>query len=399
MVDESRLPRRVLMNCVSALSTVRSTPAALRDVVDRVAAGLNGEPADLAMIFASMHHADSLGLIAEEVRRRGLGRHVLGCTGESIIGEDQEVEGSSALSLWSIRLPGIGLQPIRLSFEGGAISGWTNATPGASVLLLGDPFSFPPDPFLNRINEGLPGVRVMGGMASGSQVPGQNRMVLDGDVHEDGAVAIVVDRSLTVRTIVSQGCRPIGRPMIVTKVERNLIRELGRRPSLEVLRELFMTLSPDDQQRVQQGLHIGRVINEYQESFGRGDFLVRNVLGADEDGGIAITDVVRVGQTVQFHVRDAETADDDLRSLLKLEKAARPDGRVSGALLFSCNGRGSRLFDRPNHDVGLIRDIFGPIPVAGFFAMGELGPVGGQNFVHGYTASVVLFDEPPQART
>jgi small ligand-binding sensory domain FIST len=160
-----------------------------------------------------------------------------------------------------------------------------------------------------------------------------------------------------------------------------------------VLRELFDELPEDDQELVQSGLHIGRVINEYQESFRRGDFLVRNVMGADDSGGIAITDLVRVGQTVQFHVRDAETADEDLKSMIDSERIDRPDSTVAGALLFSCNGRGSRLFDGPDHDVGVLLEKFGPIPVAGFFAMGEIGPVGGQNFVHGYTASVVLFEE------
>ena len=193
----------------------------------------------------------------------------------------------------------------------------------------------------------------------------------------------------------SQGCRPIGRPMIVTKVERNLIRELGRRPSLEVLRELFEELPEDERELVQSGLHIGRVINEYQEEFRRGDFLVRNVMGSDDQGGIAITDLVRVGQTVQFHVRDAETADEDLRSLVDTDRIDHPRAKVAGALLFSCNGRGTRLFAEPDHDVGVLRERFGPIPVAGFFAMGEIGPIGGQNFVHGYTASVVLFEQTP----
>jgi small ligand-binding sensory domain FIST len=234
---------------------------------------------------------------------------------------------------------------------------------------------------------------VIGGMASGSHAPGQNRLVLDGDVVNEGAVAVELDGPLTVRTVVSQGCRPIGRTAIVTKVERNVIRELGRRPALEVLRELFESLPEDDQELVQQGLHIGRVINEYQDKFRRGDFLVRNVIGADEEGGIAITDVVRVGQTVQFHVRDADTADEDLRSLLIQERQARPGARIGGALLFSCNGRGSRLFAEPHHDVATIHDLLGPVPVAGFFAMGEIGPVGGQNFVHGYTASIALFEE------
>ena len=196
-----------------------------------------------------------------------------------------------------------------------------------------------------------------------------------------------------MRTVVSQGCRPIGHTMIVTRAERNIIRELGRRPALEVLREVFDALDPDDQERVQQGLHIGRVINEYQETFHRGDFLVRNVLGADDAGGIAVTDVIRVGQTVQFHVRDADSADEDLRTLLENERLSRPSAKIAGALLFSCNGRGTRLFPGPTTTSAVIHRQLGPVPVAGFFAMGELGPVGGQNFVHGFTASVVLFEE------
>jgi small ligand-binding sensory domain FIST len=398
------------MKCVSALSTVRTTEAALREVVDRAAGALEGEPADLALVFASMHHADALAEISAEATRRGLGRHVLGCTGESIVGEDQEVEGKAALSLWALRLPGIALRPRRLSFAEGVFSGWPElddepqakpATAAAaaagerrpSLLLLADPFSFPTEVFLKRIQESVSGMQVIGGMASGSNAPDRNRLVLDGEVAADGAVAVEVDGPLTIRTVVSQGCRPIGRTVIVTKVEQNVIRELGRRPALEVLREVFEGLPEDDQERVQQGLHIGRVINEYQEKFQRGDFLVRNVMGADEAGGIAITDVVRVGQTVQFHVRDAETADEDLRSLLINERRTRPDARIGGALLFSCNGRGSRLFAEPHHDVNAIHNILGAVPVAGFFAMGEIGPVGGQNFVHGYTASIALFED------
>jgi small ligand-binding sensory domain FIST len=230
-------------------------------------------------------------------------------------------------------------------------------------------------------------------MASASGVPLGNRLLLDDDVYDAGAVAIEIDGPVQLRTVVSQGCRPIGRPFIVTRAERNVIAELGRRNALEVLKELFAELPPEDQELVQRGLHIGRVINEYQESFHRGDFLVRNVMGADEAGGIALTDVIKVGQTVQFHVRDSGTADEDLRTLLETELREHPDEAVRGALLFTCNGRGTRLFDTPNHDVGVIHQVLGPVPVAGFFAMGELGPVGGQNFVHGFTASVVLFTE------
>ncbi|MCA1684548.1 MAG: FIST C-terminal domain-containing protein [Planctomycetia bacterium] len=388
------------MKCVSALSTVRDTEATLADLVGRAADGLGGEQGDLALVFTSMHHADALGRISEEIRSRGLARHVLGCTGESIIGEDREIEGEAALSLWAIRVPGVTLTPRRLTFDGNGLHGLEpSPAPGdpaaarPTLIVLGDPFSFPGDPFLKQVNDEATGVRVVGGMASASQLPGGNRLLLDGETYKDGAVAVEVGGPVSLRTVVSQGCRPIGHTMIVTRAEGNVIRDLGRRPALEVLREVFDGLDPDDQQRVQQGLHIGRVINEYQETFHRGDFLVRNVLGADDAGGIAVTDVIRVGQTVQFHVRDADSADEDLQTMLQSVRDSGPSARVKGALLFSCNGRGTRLFSEPNHDVGSIHGQLGPVPVAGFFAMGELGPVGGQNFVHGFTASIVLFEE------
>jgi len=388
------------MKCVSALSTVANTESALADVVGRMAGELGGEPADLALVFASIDHAEGLGRIARDVRAKRLARHVVGCTGESIVGEDREVEGASALSLWAIRLPGVTLSPRRFTFDDGSVQGIgsvgagdDSGAPRPTLIVLGDPFSFPTDPFLKLVNEGAPGVRVFGGMASASQSPGGNRLVLDGEVYTNGAVGIEVGGPASLRAVVSQGCRPVGQTMIVTRVERNIIRELGRRPATEVLREMFQSLEADDQDRVQQGLHIGRVINEYQETFHRGDFLVRNVLGADNAGGIAINDVIRVGQTVQFHVRDAETADEDLRTMLANERRARPSAKVRGALLFSCNGRGTRLFSEPDHDVSRIHSEFGPVPVAGFFAMGELGPVGGQNFIHGFTSSVILFEE------
>jgi small ligand-binding sensory domain FIST len=182
--------------------------------------------------------------------------------------------------------------------------------------------------------------------------------------------------------------------MVITRAQENLILELGGLPPLAQLQQLWPTLSPEEQQLVrQQGLHIGRVLNEYQGEFQRGDFLVRNVMGFDrESGALAIADRVRVGQTVQFHVRDAETADEDLHALLQLDLSAHAR-RPSAALLFSCNGRGTRLFDRPHHDAGAVRAEAGDIPVAGFFAQGELGPVGRQNFIHGFTASLALFEE------
>src|SRR3954454_15822841 len=168
------------MKCVSALSTVRNTDAALKEVADRAAGAFEGMPADLALIFASIHHADALGEVAARVKEAGLGRHVLGCTGESIVGEDREVEGAAALSLWALRAPGMTLRPRRLAFEGGAVIGWPELEPGPgprpappsgppppspSLILLADPFTFPTDPFLKRLGAASPAIHVIGGMA------------------------------------------------------------------------------------------------------------------------------------------------------------------------------------------------------------------------------------------
>jgi len=379
------------MRCASALSTERNTEAAFRDVLDRVAEGLAGVEADFALAFTSAHHADRLADLWEGSKARSIAGHLLACTGESIVGEGREIEGSAAVSLWAIRLAGGRSQPVRLEFADGEFRGWPEDLDDGrrTLLLLGDPFSFPADLLLQRLRADAPGVQIIGGMASAGQAPGQNRLLLDGKSFDGGAVGILIDSPTAVRSVVSQGCRPVGRTMIVTKAEGNLIRELGRRPALEALREMFEELPETDQGLARQGLHVGRVINEYQGTFTRGDFLVRNVMGADPNGAIAIGDTVRVGQTVQFHVRDAESADEDLKLLLG---SARGDAPPAGALLFTCNGRGSRLFPEADHDAGVIRDVLGPIPVAGFFAMGEIGPVGGQNFLHGFTASVAIFE-------
>jgi small ligand-binding sensory domain FIST len=385
------------MTCASALSTERDPDRAVHEVLDRVSSQLADAPADLSVAFVSPHHAGALQALAGQVRDRGLARHLIGCTGEAIVGEDREVEGAPAVSLWAIRLPGATVEPIRMASGprgGDDLEAAILREPQGErfLIVLGEPFTFPTDPWLRSINESLPGLRVIGGMASAGQRPGENRLVLDDRVFEDGAVGALLDGPLRIRTVVSQGCRPIGRPMIVTRAAENVIQELGRRPALDVLQETYENLDAEEQELVRGGLHIGRVINEYQGTFGRGDFLVRNVIGFDEAGALVITDRVRVGVTVQFHVRDAATADEDLRSLLSETSG---NGRVRGALLFTCNGRGTRLFPRPNHDVTALRDEIGPVPVAGFFAMGEIGPIGGQNFVHGFTASVALFEEKP----
>jgi small ligand-binding sensory domain FIST len=295
------------------------------------------------------------------------------------------------------------LTTVHLTFEttpdGGSILGWADSLLGAwrensSALVLGEPFSFPADFLLERMNEDRPGTAVMGGMSSGGTGPGKNRLILGDRALVEGGVAIVIQGGSPVRSLVSQGCRPVGHPFVVTKAERNIIYELGGRPAFERLREVFDASPNRDKILMQQGLHVGRVVSEYLEQFEQGDFLIRNVIGMDaEAGAIVIGDYVRTGQTIQFHVRDETTADAEMRQLLARERQAVP----AGALLFSCNGRGTRLFSQPHHDAAAVRELLGDIPLAGLFAQGEMGPVGGRNFLHGFTASIALFESAKSA--
>jgi small ligand-binding sensory domain FIST len=235
---------------------------------------------------------------------------------------------------------------------------------------------------------------VMGGMASGGLRTGQSRLFADGRVVTGGAVGAHLPGA-EVHPLVAQGCRPVGDPYTVTRADGDLIFELGGRPPLGRLRELAAALPARDRELLAQGVHLGLVIDEYQAEPGPGDFLVRGVAGADpESGAIAVAGDVQVGQTVQFHVRDAESADEDLRRTLEREAAALSGRRPAGALLFTCTGRGSRMFGEPDHDAGLLAQTLGQIPVAGFFCDGELGPVGGRNFLHTFTASIALFPDP-----
>ncbi len=390
------------MPFAAALSTLADTCQAVQEVCRRAREQLAGAP-DLAVAFFSPHHAGAAETIAATIREQLGPRHLLGCTGESIVGNYQEIEQRPALSLWLGQwTDAVQVTPFHLAMEetpdGFRLMGWPDELSGADpaqavVLLLGDPFTFPVDVFLNTVNEQHRGLRVMGGMASGGRGPGQNQLLLGDRVVDQGAVAVLLQGPVKVRSVVSQGCRPIGRHLVITRGHDNVIAELGGKPPLNHLQQLFQELSPADRELFQHGLHVGRVINEYQGEFQRGDFLIRNVLGLErESGALAITDRVRVGQTVQFQVRDAASADEDLHALLQIDLSAH-EKRPGGALLFSCNGRGSRMFPEPHHDARTIRAEAGEIPLAGFFAAGELGPIGGQNFIHGFTASVVLFED------
>jgi small ligand-binding sensory domain FIST len=390
------------MPFAAALAIGSDTATAARHLCATVRERSAAAP-DLVFTFFSPHFSDESSALGRALRDDLAPRSLVGCVAESVIGAGREIEGEPAISLWAAwwgRKASV--EPFHLTLEqtadGPSLMGWPDSITDvnaeqAALLLLGDPFTVPTDLLLRRVNENYPGLRIVGGMASGVRAPGQCRLLLDDAVRDNGAVGILLQGSIGLRPVVSQGCRPIGRPFVVTKGEENVILQLGGRPPLTVLQELWQSLDDRDKKLFQQGLHVGRVINEYQGDFQRGDFLIRNVVGLDRTtGALAITDRVRVGQTMQFQVRDAETADEDLHALLQLDLSAHAKP-PTGALLFSCNGRGSRLFGIPDHDVATLRAEAGDIPVAGFFAQGELGPVGGQNFIHGFTASVALFEE------
>jgi small ligand-binding sensory domain FIST len=388
------------MPFAAALSAVADTNRALAEVCEAATSSLGVRP-DLACVFVSPHHAGVGELIAATLTDRLGTTNVIGCLGESIVGTAKEVEQRPAISLWLAEFGGaVEVEPFHLNpdegREGPTLFGWPDALidsdpARATLLTLADPHTFPvTELFFPRVHEEHPGMPVVGGMSSGAMAPGQTVLIRGREAVYTGAVGVLLRGDRRCRVVVSQGCRPIGRPLVVTKGRENVIEEVGGRPPLEYLKGLYDELPSADQQLFQKGLHIGLVMSEFKETFGRGDFLVRNLYGIDrESGALVVTDRVRVGQTVQFQLRDADTADDDLRELLRADRAA--NGPAGGALLFTCNGRGTRMFQMPDHDAGVIADELGPVPTAGFFAAGELGPVGGTNFIHGFTASVVLF--------
>lgn len=397
----------------SGVSQHPAASVATGEAVGQIIEALDATPPDLVVIFASVHHTDAFDDIVASVRALVAPRIVIGATASGIVADEREIEDGPALALFAAVLPATHVEPVRLQHfdtpDGSTFVGWPDETgpvaPPArqpdgegshgdgesTVILLADPFSFPADAFLSRLNTSHPGMAVIGGLTSAARGPGGNRLALFGldldanGVFTGGAVGVVLTGGVDVVTVVSQGCRPVGRPLAVTKGQRQWIMELAGRPALERLQEVVAESSDDERELFRHGVHVGRVVDEHKLDFERGDFLVRTVLGADQStGAIAVGDVVEIGQTMQFHVRDAASADDDLRSLL--------DGRhARAALVFTCTGRGRHLFGEADHDAGMLGDLLGPLPVVGFFCAGELGPIGGRNFLHGFTASVALF--------
>ncbi len=408
-------PPKGRLKFASAMSDEPSTHDAVRDVLDRLRDPLDEDRADLIVVFATMHHQSEFQNICAGFQAAFKPRVILGCTCAGVIGARQELQSGPGLSVLAGVMPGAALQgfsyeqfdwpavldspsalreAIDLSAGPGGAEDPNDPGDGpAAFLLLADPFSTPMVKLLPAFTSAFGPVPVFGGMASGATESGQNRLVLNDQVMCDGAVGVAIGGGVQVQTTVSQGCRAIGEPMVITRSKRNVVQELGGRNPLMAMRQMVSGLDPGDRDLLQHnGLHIGRVINEYKSRFGRGDFLIRAMVGVDADEGyIAIGDPrVRTGQTIQFHIRDAKSAAEDFKLMLAAQQV---HGEALGALLFSCTGRGENLFDQPHADANMVYDALGAAPLAGCFCAGEIGPVGEQNYIHGHTACLAVFRE------
>ncbi|OMC53258.1 hypothetical protein A5745_22250 [Mycobacterium sp. IS-2888] len=378
---------------------VSTAPDARQGAVEAAAHArgkLAGEAPSLAVLFASRSHTDKAVDVLDEVQRIVEAPALIGCVAQGIVAGGREIEDGPAVAVWLAS--GLAAETFALDFvrtgSGGLISGYRFDRAAHDLhLLLPDPYTFPSSLLVEHLNTDLPGTTVVGGVVSGGRGPGETRLFHDHDVLTSGLVGVRLPGVRGV-PVVSQGCRPIGEPYIVTGAEDGtVITELGGLPPLQRLREIVEGLSRDEQELVSRGLSIGIVVDEHLAAPGQGDFLIRGLLGADEStGAIEIGEVVEVGATVQFQVRDATGADKDLR--LTVERAATElPGRPVGALLFTCNGRGRRMFGVADHDASTIEGLLGGIPLAGFFAAGEIGPIAGRNALHAFTASMALFVE------
>ncbi|MGW4425397.1 FIST signal transduction protein [Streptosporangium sp. NPDC004631] len=371
---------------------------AAETAVRQAVSGLTGPP-HLVCFFICGDDPDDVSRAGLRAMSMVPGASVVGCSATGVIGDGRGVEVTPSVSAWAATLDGARLTTFALDTlradDRFVVVGLPERHPDDhAAILFADPYSFPTDGFVERSEEVLGNLPLIGGLANALQGRGAVRLFADGKIYTEGAVGVLLGGSVNVRTVVSQGCRPIGPTMAVTDVEENLLLELAGQPALARLEEIVSALDEDDRDLVASGLQIGVAMDEYADRHERGDFLIRGVLGIDpEREAVAIGDVVEIGRTVRFQVRDAATADEDLYELLDAHR--EEFGSVDGALLFSCNGRGSAMFGSADHDAVAVHDTLGPIGVAGFFAAGEVGPVGGHNHVHGFTASVLVFSSRP----
>jgi len=369
---------------------------------------VDGAP-DLVVVFAASTDAADAARIVNVVHPMVMATGnencvVVGALAGAVMGDTHAagplLGGEPAVSVWAARLPGVRVRPFHLKahreIESIAVGGLPEPWPDdRAVLLFADPYSFPADGFVERANEAVPGLPFVGGLVPGPDGLGSSRLIHGAHVHEEGAVGVLLGGAVDAAIAVSQGCRPVGPTMTVTAASGNILQSLAGVPAMEKLREIMDAMTPAQREAAATGLHIGLAMDEYAEEHERGSFLIRGILGVDQDGqGLAIGDTVAVGRTVRFQLRDAPSASEELETVLTAVRERAGYAKIGGALVVSCNGRAAGLFPPPmgaSHDILAVRAGLGTNAVSGFFGAGEIGPVGGHNHLHGYTASVIAF--------
>jgi small ligand-binding sensory domain FIST len=374
---------------------------ALQRWVEELRSQLSAPRVSLGLAFMSPQFFADAPATLECLRVHAQIPLLVGCSSSGLIAGEQEVEENAGLVLGLYALPGAELQAFHFTQEqveeANGPGYWhleTGLGPDSTNgwLAFADPFHLDGEAWLRTWNEAYAPLPVLGGLASGDYSDQRTQVYLNSEVFEEGGVAIALGGAVKLIGVISQGCTPIGETWTITQADRNLILQIGNRPAYEVLVETFNQLSPADQKKTHGNLFVGLVINEYLEEFQRGDFLIRNLLGADpKSGAIAVGAFPRTGQTIQFQRRDAGAATEDMVALLKRAQTQVAGAPVYGGCLCSCNGRGQRMFGRSSHDASEVQAQLGPIGLSGFFCNGEIGPVGDRNFLHGYTASLALF--------
>ena len=390
------------MKWASALSEQTPLSNAIEECVSRVNQQLDGAAANLAVVFASFHYQEQFEDIPGLIRDQLNSPLVLGCSGGGIIGNGLEVEQQPALSITVASLPNVILKAFHLQADNlpdldAGPQTWEDLlrvvkSDEPQFILLADPYSFPAQNLILGLDFAFDQSAKIGGLASGAQQQGQNALFLEGQVFRSGAVGVAMSGNVVVDTVVAQGCRPIGKPMRITQSQRNLLGGLDGRPPVEVLRELFEGLNERDRGLMRSSLFLGVVMDGFIDEPRQGDFLIRNVMGMDDRAGVlSIGEVLKEGQLVQFHLRDAETSAEDLVAVLDRYAGENRENQAQGALLFSCLGRGQYLYGKSNHDTEIFQNKLGSVPLGGFFCNGEIGPVSGTTFLHGYTSSFGIF--------
>ncbi len=372
-----------------------------RNWVEELRGKLKASSVDLGLVFINPRYFDVAPAILELIRVHGQVPLLAGCSSASLIAGTEEIEDEAGLVLGLFSLPGARLHAIRFTQEqveessGPAYWQMENGVRPEETngwICFADPFRLDAESWLRGWNETYAPLPILGGLASGDPAAQSTQVYLNSEVFEDGGVAVSIGGEVALASVISQGCAPIGETWTITRAERNLIHEIGNRPAYEVLAETYNNLSPQAQKQAQGNLFVGLVVNEYLDEFQRGDFLIRNLLGADPNSGsIAVGAYPRPGQTMQFQCRAASTGTEDITVLLERLKQRLAGEKIYGGCLCSCNGRGRHLFGQPSHDAQHVQKHLGPLGLAGFFCNGEIGPVGRKNFLHGYTASLALF--------